>query len=66
VNDDLAALIHRVVTGDGAQLENLDFEDGYWKEVVEDIENMEITIRLEDWLEMVKVAREFDRRSSGK
>lgn len=58
---ELLALIHRVVTGDGAQLENLDITDGEWECLCEDMgedrEHFSITVRLDDWLGMVRAVR---------
>lgn len=50
-------LIRRVFTGDGAQLENLDFSDDEWRALCADPEHFEITLRLDDWLEMGRIAR---------
>lgn len=60
---DVRELIYRVVTGDGAQLENLDMTEDEWREECQklnmDPDHFEITMKLEDWLEMVRVARKY-------
>lgn len=55
-HQELRDLITRVVTGDGAQLENLDMEDEELTETAEDGE-MTITVTVENWLAMVEIAR---------
>lgn len=58
-----ASLIYRIVTGDGAQLENLAMTDDEWKGAAFDMfgpdceEHFEVTMRLEDWLALVRIAR---------
>ena len=58
---DLLKLIERIVTGDGAQLENLDLSDAEWDALCEDVgndpEHFEVTMRLEDWKALARVAR---------
>lgn len=62
-NQDVLALIRRVVTGDGAQLENLDLTDEEWRCIGFDTygpdfeEHFEITVRFDDWLAMVRLVR---------
>lgn len=57
----LRELVWRVVTGDGAQLENLDLTDAEWESLCEDHgddrENFTISLHLDDWLQMVRIAR---------
>lgn len=53
------ALITRVVTGDGAQLENLDMTEDEWNEgagITEDGKDIEITMRREDWFDLIRAA----------
>ena len=50
-------LIQRVVTGDGQQLENLSMSDDEWQQAFEGQEYVEITMRKEDWLALVRLAR---------
>lgn len=54
-SDPLRDLIWRVVTGDGAQLENLSMTDEDWQQ--EAGEDVDITIPIVDWLALVRVAR---------
>lgn len=56
-HQELRDLITRIVTGDGSQLENLSFSDADWKANAGDRENFHITLRFDDWMEMVRVAR---------
>lgn len=54
-------LAYRIVTGDGAQLENLDFDESYWRSesnVLKTDGDLEITISVEDWMALVRIARE--------
>lgn len=55
-HQELRDLITRVVTGDGAQLENLDMEDEELTETAEDGE-LTVTITVENWLALVEIAR---------
>ncbi len=58
----LRELIWRVVTGDGAQLENLAMTDDEWEGSMADAfgmdnEHMEVTLSRQDWLDLVRAAR---------
>lgn len=56
---DLAALILRVVTGDGAQLENLAMTEDEWNEgagISDNGKEIEVTIRRADWFAMIRAA----------
>lgn len=56
----LRELIWRVVTGDGAQMENVDFDESYWRTHIKEAgsgEDIEISVGLQDWLEMLAEAR---------
>jgi len=53
-------LIYRVVTGDGAQLENLDMTEQEWRDGTAragDDGNIDINIPVEDWLELIRIAK---------
>lgn len=53
--------IRRVVTGDGAQLENLDMADDEWDYLASgDRENFEVTMHIDAWKELARIAR-YDR-----
>lgn len=56
-HEELRELITRVVTGDGAQLENLSMHDAEWEVIAQDEGNIMITVPVEEWLEMLEVAR---------
>lgn len=51
---DLLALVRRVVTGDGQQLENLDMTEDEWKESAGVTDNIEVTISRADWFAMIR------------
>lgn len=56
---DLLALIRRIVTGDGQQLENLDMTWDEWADsagVNDDGDEFEITIAREDWFALIRAA----------
>ncbi len=58
---ELRDLITRVVTGDGAQLENLSMTDAEWlieaRKMADDLDHFEITLKFSDWMAMIEVAR---------
>lgn len=49
---DLLKLIHGFVTGDGQQLENLDFDEAYWRGLAND-DHFDVSIHVENWLAML-------------
>lgn len=54
-------LIERVVTGDGAQTENLEMSEDEWRQMLDNIkhngdgdeENFPVTMRFDDWMGMI-------------
>lgn len=56
-------LVERVVTGDGAQLENLYLSDAEWSAAAMDVfgpdyvEHFEVTMRFATWMKLVAIAR---------
>lgn len=51
-------LIERIVTGDGQQLENLTMTDAEWQAIR--LKNVDITMGIDDWLALVRIARGED------
>ena len=59
-HQELRDLITDLVTGEGAQLENVDFDEAYWREMAEKQtggEDIEITVSVELWMRMIGVAK---------
>lgn len=61
-HDECRQLITDLVTGDGAQLENLSMDNAYWREMAStppqgEDGNLHITVSIETWLAMLDVAR---------
>ena len=65
--NEVKQLILRIVTGDGAQLENLEMSDDEWRAVALDsfgpdyVEHFEVTMRFDDWLLLVHLAAAYAR-----
>lgn len=61
----MMALVWRVATGDGQQLENLAMSDDEWRGELArrplDEDHVEVSVRVEDWLSLVRLARQVQR-----
>lgn len=54
---ELDTLLHRIATGDGHQLENLDMTDEEWRATFGSDTETEVTMNCDDWLELVRYVR---------
>lgn len=64
--EELRQLITDVVTGDYNQLENLDFDEEYWRNMAKeqsDGDAINISVTVDQWLYMLDVARNHTGRA---